>query len=98
SENGKSHHKKDCFSDEPSLESDDQSRNFDPLDGSIQQIGVNGDDSHNTNPNARENSQMKVKPHHCTLCNKTFSKASVLTIHLRVHSGERPYRCDQCGA
>lgn len=33
------------------------------------------------------------KPHQCTLCNKSFSRAENLKIHTRSHSGEKPYIC-----
>ncbi|XP_055600897.1 zinc finger protein ZFP2-like [Uranotaenia lowii] len=32
----------------------------------------------------------------CKICNKTFSHPSYLTIHYRVHTGERPYQCKFC--
>ncbi|XP_055638105.1 zinc finger protein 391-like [Toxorhynchites rutilus septentrionalis] len=32
----------------------------------------------------------------CKICNKTFSHPSYLTIHYRVHTGERPYQCRFC--
>lgn len=34
----------------------------------------------------------------CPLCLKTFSRADSLTCHMRVHTGDRPYHCDQCSA
>lgn len=33
------------------------------------------------------------KPHQCSLCNKSFSRAENLKIHTRSHSGEKPYIC-----
>lgn len=35
----------------------------------------------------------KEKPHHCTECTKSFSRAENLKIHQRSHSGEKPYVC-----
>ncbi|KAF7991185.1 hypothetical protein HCN44_002747 [Aphidius gifuensis] len=32
----------------------------------------------------------------CPQCSKIFNKASVLKIHMRIHSGERPYACKLC--
>ncbi|XP_031241444.1 zinc finger protein 296 [Mastomys coucha] len=32
----------------------------------------------------------------CDLCNKTLSSFSNLKVHMRSHTGERPYSCDQC--
>lgn len=34
----------------------------------------------------------------CKICNKTFSHPSYLTIHYRVHTGERPYQCKFCSS
>ncbi|XP_053693782.1 zinc finger protein 267-like [Sabethes cyaneus] len=34
----------------------------------------------------------------CKVCNKSFSHPSYLTIHYRVHTGERPYQCNFCSS
>jgi uncharacterized Zn-finger protein len=38
------------------------------------------------------------KLHSCALCNVHFVKAFELRAHNRIHTGERPYACDQCDA
>ena len=33
----------------------------------------------------------------CNVCNKSFARRSYLTVHQRIHSNIRPYRCHICG-
>ncbi|KFP33770.1 Zinc finger protein 236, partial [Colius striatus] len=32
----------------------------------------------------------------CTLCEKAFNQKSALQVHMKKHTGERPYKCDYC--
>ncbi|XP_040913852.1 zinc finger protein 436 [Toxotes jaculatrix] len=45
----------------------------------------------------RPHRRIRLDPHSCSLCNKTFISSTHLTLHLASHNKERKFRCSTCG-
>jgi hypothetical protein len=54
--------------------------------------------NNNNNTNLNPGPKFRPKPQACKVCGKVLSSASSYYVHMKLHSGNKPYHCTACDA